>query len=178
MKNSKSFGSSAEVEDALALFDKVMQGPMHDRIPSVMSTTLAMRPDIFSAIMAAGKPILFEGALPVSVKQMIVMIIGNHRNCRFCTDAHKAMLEAMGIEDALIESCIEDPDMKLVPPTYRQILQFALRAAEDPDNISDQQFELLRDSGLNDEEILEAAMVASFANFLVTWTEVPASLNS
>jgi len=177
MKHSKPFGSDAEIEDARALFDRVMQGPMHDQIPSVMSTTLSMRPDIFSAIMAAGKPILFEGALPVSVKQMIVMIIASHRNCRFCIDVHKAMLEAMGIEDALIDSCIDDPEMKLVPPMYRQILQFALLVAEDPDNIADHQFELLRDSGLNEEEILEAAMVASFANFLVTWTDVPANLN-
>lgn len=177
MKDSKPSADKGKIGNAQALFDQVMQGPMLDRIPSVMSSTLSMRPDIYTAVMAAGKPILFEGALPVSVKQMIVMIIANHRNCRFCADAHKAMLESMGIDDSLIDSCIDDPEMKLVPPMHRQILQFALLTAQDPGGVEDQQFELLRDSGLNEEEILEAAMVASFANFLVTWTDVPASMN-
>ena len=167
---------NSETEDALILFDQLMNGPMQERIPPVMKTTLAMRPDIYAAMMAAGKPILFEGALPVSVKQMIVMIIGVHRKCHFCSDVHKLMLEAMGIDQALIESCVDDPEMKLVPPMYRQIIQFALQAAQNPNGVDDERFELLRDSGLNEEEILEAAMVASFANFLVTWTDVRASL--
>lgn len=177
MTDSKPFPGNGESENAQALFDRVMTGPMYDRIPSVMSATQTMRPDIYAAVMAAGKPILFEGELPVSVKQMIVMIVANHRNCRFCADAHKAVLESMGIDDALIESCTEDPDMNLVPPMHRQILQFALQAAQDPNDIDDHQFDLLRDSGLNEEEILETAMVASFANFLVTWADVPASMD-
>lgn len=178
MKHSKPFASNSEIKNAQALFDQVMQDSMRERIPSVMTATLSMRPDIYAAVMAAGKPILFEGALPVSVKQMIVMIIAHQRNCRFCADAHKAMLESMGIDNALIENCIEDPEMKLVPPMHRQIIQFALLAAQAPGDIDDHQFELLRDSGLNEEEILEVAMVASFANFLVTWTDVPANMNN
>jgi uncharacterized peroxidase-related enzyme len=166
--------NESEVGDALALYDRVMQGPMRDKIPPVMSSTQSLRPDIFSAVMAAGKPILFEGELPVSVKQMIVMVIANQRKCRFCAEAHRIMLENMGIDKAIIESCIEDPEMKRVPPMYRQILRFALHAAEDPNHVDDGQFERLRDSGLNEEEILETSMVASFANFLVTWTDVPA----
>ena len=67
--------------------------------------------------------------------------------------------------------------MKLVPPMYRQIMQFALLSAEDPNHVDDSQFQLLRDSGLNEEEILEAAMVASFANFLVTWTDVRVNIS-
>lgn len=177
MKDSKPFSNSTEAENAQALFDQVMQGSMPEQISSVMAATLSMRPDIYAAVMAAGKPILFEGALPVSVKQMIVMIIAHQRNCRFSADAHKAMLESMGIDDALIENCLEDPKMKLVPPMHRRIIQFALRAAQKPNDIDDHQFELLQDSGLNQEEILEVAMVASFANFLVTWTDVPASMN-
>lgn len=163
-----------ETRDALALFDQLIDGPMQARLPAVMKSTLSMRPDIYSAVMAAGKPILFEGALPVSVKLMIVMIVGDHRECLFCSDAHKLMLEALGIDEALIENCFDDPELKLVPPMHRRIIQFALQAAQNPNGVDDGQFELLRDSGLNEEEILEAAMVASFANFLVTWTDVRA----
>ena len=177
MSESPPFTSQGENEDALALFDQVLHSTMQNNVPSVVSNTFSLRPDIFSAVMAAGKPILFEGTLPVSVKQMIVMIIASQRNCVFCTDVHKAMLEAMGIGDALINSCIEDPEMELVPPMYRQVLQFALYAAQQPNDVGDDQFNALRDSGLNDEEILEVAMVASFANFFVTWTDISASLD-
>lgn len=178
MSNGKPVAGDTQTGDTLALFDRLMQRPMHDQIPSVMSATLSMRPDIYEAVMAAGKPILFEGALPVSVKQMMVMVIANRRNCRFCTDAHRTMLETMGIDDALIDNCIDDPEMKLVPPMHRQVLKFALNAAQDPNNVDDGEFQRLRDSGLNEEEILEAAMVASFANFLVTWSSVQAPIGS
>lgn len=173
-KNIRSLTGGAEVGNAMAVFDQVIQGSMQDKIPSVMSSTLSLRPDIFSAVMAAGKPIMFEGEIPASVKQMMVLIVARQRQCAFCSDVHKAVLEAMGIDDALIESCVDDPEMKLVPPMHRQILEFAANAAENPGDVEDEQFERLRDSGLSEAEILEIAMVASFANFLVTWTDVPA----
>lgn len=176
MNESKPAAGNAGTSDALALFERVMQGSACGRIPPVMSATLSMRPDIYTAVMAAGKPILFEGALPVSVKQMMVMLIASHRDSRFCIDMHKAMLESMGIDKTLIENCIDDPEMKLVPPMHRQLLKFALHAAQDPNNVDDPRLQRLRDSGLNEEEILEAAMVASFANFLVTWSNVRAPM--
>ncbi len=173
MKPGEPFAGENAHLDALALFDKVVQGPLQNRVPSVMTSTLSLRPDIYSAVMAAGKPILFQGELPVSVKQMMVMIIAARRECRFCADVHRAMLQAMGIDESLIDNCLDDPQMRLVPPMYRQVLQFALDAAMDPNAIEDGQFDRLRDSGLNEAEILEIAMVTSYANFLVTWTDVP-----
>ncbi|MDH3759387.1 MAG: hypothetical protein OEU50_00310 [Gammaproteobacteria bacterium] len=176
MNESKQGIGNSGAEDALALFERVMQGSADRPIPPVISATLSMRPDIYSAVMAAGKPILFEGALPVSVKQMMVMLIASHRDSLFCVEMHKAMLESMGIDKALIDSCIDDPEMKLVPPMHRRLLYFALHAAQDPNNVDDPRLQRLRDSGLNEEEILEAAMVASFANFLVTWSNVRAPM--
>ena len=160
-----------------SLFDRIIKGPMQNKIPSVMTSTLSLRPDIFGAVMAAGKPILFEGELPGSVKQMIVMIIANRRQCRFCTEVHRAMLEAMGIDDSLIDSCVNDAEMRLVPPMYRQILQFALEAADNPNDVGDDAFDSLRDSGLSESEILEVSMVTAYANFLVTWTDVAVELD-
>jgi len=170
---------TAEIDarDSLAIFDRILQGPLGEKIPSVMSKTLSLRPDIFSAVMAAGKPILFEGVLSVDLKQMIVMFIASRRNCEFCTEVHRAMLESLGIENDLIQNCLEDPDLNRVSPAYRQILEFALHAATHPTETDDARFAALRDSGLNEAEILEIAMVVSFANFLVTWADVTAELN-
>jgi alkylhydroperoxidase family enzyme len=178
MNESKQGIGNSGAADASALFDRAMQGSAGSAIPAVMSATLSMRPDIYTAVMAAGKPILFEGALPVSVKQMMVMLIASRRDSRFCLDMYKAMLESMGIDKALIESCIDDPEMKLVPPMHRRLLKFALHAAQDPNNVDDPSLQRLRDSGLNEEEILEASMVAAFANFLVTWSDLRAPMEN
>ena len=75
--------------------------------------------------------------------------------------------------EAVIESCAGDPDLAQVPPLYRQILKFSLKAAQQPGRVTDEDFQVLRDGGLGDEEILEVAMVAAYTNFLTTWTEVP-----
>lgn len=178
MQPNEPFADDANAANAIQLFDQLVREQVSEREPSVMSSTLSMRPDIFESVMTAGRSILFAGLLPISVKQMIVMAIAEQRNCEFCAALHRAMLESLGVDRGLIESCGGDAETKMLSPLYRQVLRFALAAADDPNRVSDDEFDKLRACGLGDEEILEVAMVASFANFLVTWTDVPASLDA
>ena len=172
MSNTERQVHSSNGSDALAIFEGLVQGRMRDQLPRVVTLTMTLRPDIFGALMAAMKAVLFEGILPPTVKQMIVMAISVQNNCGFCASMHTAMLESLGVPEAVIASCAGDPDLAQIPPLYRQILRFALKAAQQPGHVTEEDFQVLRDGGLNEEEILEVAMLASYSNFLNTWTEV------
>ncbi len=164
---------SADAADAFALFGALLQGRMQPQIPGVMALTMRLRPDIFAGLSAASEAIFFEGVLPASVKQMIIMTISIQNDCRFCANLHSAMLEQLGVPEAVIASCAGDPGLAQVPPLYRQILQFSLKASQTPTLVADEDFQILRDSGLTDDEILEVAMVAAYSNFLNIWTDIP-----
>ena len=113
-----------------------------------------------------------EGQLPFTVKEMIAMVIAKQSDCRYCTVGHTGALEALGVPQAVIESCASDPELSELPPPQRAIIKFGLKAAKDAHSITDDDVQGLRDHGLSDGEIMEVAMVAACAVLLDIWAEV------
>ncbi len=64
------------------------------------------------------------------------------------------------------------PDLSQIPQPHRAILQCALKAAREPNALTDEDFCQLRANDLNDDEIMEVAMMAAFMNFINTWVDV------
>ena len=87
--------TSPEPSEAKAAFEELMQGPMSSQMPRVMRLTISKRPDIFASFSAAFDPIFFQGLIPATLKQMIIMAISIQRGCRFCSNVHTAMLESL-----------------------------------------------------------------------------------
>ncbi len=78
----------------------------------------------------------------------------------------------MGVPQEVIQSCASDPELTGVPPPQRAILTLALKTSRDPQSVTDDDFQILRDNGLNDAEIMEIMIMAAAANFLNTWARV------
>ena len=72
----------------------------------------------------------------------------------------------------VIDTCAMDPHLSQIPQPHRAILQFALKAAREPSAITDEDYQTLRENDLNEEEIMEVAMMAAFMNFINTWADV------
>lgn len=134
-------------------------------------TSQAGRPDILSATWTLGKAVLLKGELPATLKQLIALTISKHNNCRYCEVTHRGALEKMGVPKKVIDRCLEDPDLADVPSPHRAILKFALRVAQSPAMITDEDYAELRRNGLKQSEILEVVMTAALTNFVNTWAE-------
>ena len=100
-------------------------------VPTNWFTSQAERPDILVAGWAFIKGVLMEGQLPFTVKEMIAMVIAKQSDCRYCTVGHTGALEALGVPQAVIESCASDPELSELPPPQRAIIKFGLKAAKD-----------------------------------------------
>ncbi len=135
-------------------------------------TAQGARPDILEGTWGLVKRILVEGQLPATVKQMIAMTISMQNNCRYCSVTHTHALESMGVPKDVIETCATDPTLSQLPELHRVILRFALKAAREPNAITDTDYQTLRDNNLSDAEIMEVAMMAAFMNFINTWADV------
>jgi uncharacterized peroxidase-related enzyme len=103
---------------------------------------------------------------------MIGMTIAMQNDCRYCKVAYANALESLGVPTEVIQSCASDPNLTEVPPPQRSILQFALKTTRDPKSVTDEDFQVLRDLGMSDGEIMEAIMMAASANFIDLWADV------
>lgn len=154
------------------LYQEITNSGFGTEVPINWFTAQGSRPDLLEGTWTLVQRILLEGRLPAVVKQMIATTVSMQNNCRYCSVTHTRPLEAMGVPKAVIDTCTTDLDLSQVPQPHRAILQFALKAAREPNAMTDDDFCRLRENDLNDGEILEVAMMAAFMNFINTWADV------
>ncbi len=141
--------------------------------PSPMNwfTSQSERPDIMAATFAFGRGILMAGQLPPTIKQMIVVRISTLNNCTYCRFTHRQALRALDVPDEVIDSITTGLDLSKVPPQQRAVLLFASKASQNAQDLTDKDFEELRDYGLSDGEIIEVVMTAALTDFINTWSQ-------
>ncbi len=134
-------------------------------VPINFLTALSERSDLLMAYLNFTQGIVMAGELPPTVKQMIAMTCAMQNNCGYCSLFHTKALESMGVPTEVVESCASDPELSEVPPPQRAILKFALKTARNPQSVTDDDFEALREFGFSDGEIMETVMMAGWSNF-------------
>jgi alkylhydroperoxidase family enzyme len=85
---------------------------------------------------------------------------------------HTPALEALGVPAEVIDTLAMDVNPAKLLPVQRVVVELAAKTATKPKSISDEDLKSLRGDGLSNGEIIEVAMIASFANFLNAWAEV------
>ena len=158
-----------------AVYKKTMDAGFigsEEGVPTDFFTSQSERPDILAATLTLTDTILNQGMLPPTLKQMIAMTISMQNDCEYCSRLHTRTLESMGIPQEVIQSCASDPGLAELPPPQRAILKFALKIARDPQSVTDDDFDTIREYGLSDGELMEVAMMAATETFLNTWAKV------
>ena len=104
-------------------------------------------------------------------KEMIGVVVSSHNCCAYCLQTHGDNLRGMWKNPALVDklsgnfrTCKEE----LSKVDYA-LCEYAWYVTANPLEITGEQIDKLRDVGLNDHEILEAAFVAGFFNYTNRW---------
>ncbi|MFT5599290.1 MAG: putative peroxidase-related enzyme [Urechidicola sp.] len=139
--------------------------------PVKLITSMSVRPDLAKATWGMMKNLMTEGQLPPSVKQLIMMVISTQADCKYCAFSHQDALKSMGIDEAVMKDCLNDPMSAEIPELHRHITQFAARSAKDPNLITDDDLNQLRDVGVSDDELIEIGVIVAFSKFLNTWAD-------
>lgn len=156
------------------LYREIVDSGMGRDAPVNWFTSQAERPDILAATWALTRGVVLQGALPPTIKQMIIVLVSTQNDCRYCRVAHTKALEALDVPRELIDNVTTYLDLTKFPPQQRAILQFGLKTATAPQSVTDDDYQALRGYGLSSGEIIEIIMTAAFTNFINTWSEVSA----
>ena len=131
-------------------------------VPPNFYTAMSARPDLNAATWQLGQ-------LPPSVTWLAVAAISLRAGCDYCEVTYGRALETMGMDRAMVESCLTDPDDPKLSPLHREIIRFALKAGDEPNAIEDCDVQKLRELGVNDGELVEVALVVAFTKLINTW---------
>ena len=133
-------------------------------IPNVF-LTLAHRPDEFRAFFAYHDALMLrESGLTKAEKEMIVVATSGVNHCQYCVLAHGAILRIYAKNPQLADQVGIDHRKADITPRQQAMLDFAVKLARTPEAVAEQDRQLLRDHGFDEEDIWDiGGITALFA---------------
>ncbi len=130
--------------------------------PAAMQASL----NLYQAIMSG------PSSLSLIEREMIAVVVSKVLDCTFLVDAHAENLRDLTKDDRLVRLMKIDYRMLLLDDRVRTILDFAVQITKDSKSILESSIKELRDSGLKDEDILNALEVVGLFNYLTRLANV------
>ena len=157
-----------EVEDATGEVAELYEDIQRDMgIPFVpnIDKALASAPNVLKGTWEVTKNVFLQTTLPMSLAMMILYKIASGNNCEYCASIHKVNCMSSGIDEdtlAALESDLE----ALSPVRVQTILRFAEKCAFDRHNLTDADYDEVRDQGVTDEEMIEIVALTALSTYL------------
>jgi alkylhydroperoxidase family enzyme len=120
------------------------------------------------------KNTLMEGQVPNVLKQLIIYNVSKERGCQYCSHAHGIFADSMSSmiseeEGFRATQSLNSPSM---PVSYRTAVQIVTKAALNHSEITDEDFNKLKEAGFTQAEIQELMAQADLVNMLNTIADV------
>jgi 4-carboxymuconolactone decarboxylase len=131
-------------------------------IPNVF-LTLAHRPEECRAFFAMHDALMLrEGKLTKAEKEMIVVTVSGGNDCHYCVIAHGAILRIVAKNSLLADQLAVNYRKADITRRQKAMLDFAVKVSKDSGIISDEDFEVLRGHGFDQEDIWDIGGISAF----------------
>lgn len=146
--------------EVAAVYDEIRQELGFGMVPN-MFKSMAIRPTLLRTEWNKFRATVLQGHLPRTLKEMMGVLISDHHGSEYAKLVHMHGLSAMGTSDAVLGSLITDFAHCPLPERDKAILRFGLTAGTAPLQLTDADWQTLRDHDLSDEEIFEVIATAN-----------------
>ena len=131
-------------------------------VPNVF-LALAHRPDECRAFFAMHDALMLrEGNLTKAEKEMIVVTVSGGNECHYCVVAHGAILRIVAKNALLADQLAINYRKADISARQRAMLDFAVKVSQASATVGDDDFEILRGHGFDDEDIWDIGGIAAF----------------
>jgi len=107
---------------------------------------------------------------PESLISMMLYTISERGNCQYCSAGNEFLCRMIGIDEKTLHNLVNDIG-SVTPQRVREIIEFSVKAAHDPQGLEAGDYDRLRDQGITDAEIVEIIMIASIAKYSNTLSD-------
>lgn len=131
-------------------------------IPNVF-LTLAHRPDEFRAFFAYHDALMLrDSALTKAEREMIVVATSGRNHCQYCVVAHGAILRIFAKNPQIADQVAIDHRKADLSPRQKAMLDFAVKLARTPEEMTTADHEALAAHGFGPEEIWDIGAITAF----------------
>jgi len=146
-----------------ALYGEINDTLRIGRVPNILKTA-TVDPEIAKWFWDGVKVILLrESTIPRTLKESIAVVVSEANSCRYCSQAHGAVLRLLGFSEDQLADLREGYEK--FPERERAALDFALKINDAASETTDADHEILRDCGYDDRQIVEITSVAAAFNW-------------
>ena len=104
-----------------------------------------------------------EGDLPVETLEKIAVAVSVANGCTYCAGAFCTHLTDLGFETDEVAAFVRSVDEGSLDERDEVVIGFALQSLEDPQGVTDDQVDRLRDRhGLTDRDLVQVVYVVNF----------------
>jgi len=131
--------------------------------PNVFSA-FAYKPSHFRAFFAYHDALTEDTPLEREAREMLVVTVSGINDCLYCVVAHGALLRIFADAPKLADQLATNHRTADLSEPHREMLDFAEKLTESPDEVDRSDLEGLREAGFSTEEIWDIASVVAFFN--------------
>jgi len=124
-------------------------------------------PEYFNVKLSSTRVLWEAGELTMEEVQHIGVVVSRANNCTYCTAAFCTILSyALEKEQDYVTQLLDQGVEVVDDRRLRTLLEFALKANDDPQAVTDEEIEALREIGLTDKGIVQLVhLVSDFASY-------------
>lgn len=142
---------------------------------------LARRPAECKAFFEYYEAIMSEttSSLTKSEKEMIIVVTSGLNHCQYCSIVHGAILRVYEKNPYLPDQLAINHKKTELTKRQKLILEFAIKVSKESENITEEDYETLKQNGFTEEDIWDIISVSSFfamSNRLANATYLKANL--
>jgi uncharacterized peroxidase-related enzyme len=159
VEESEATGSVAEI------FDDIKRDMEIPFVPNIFKAA-AGSPHVLAGTWQAMRSVELQTSLPMSLKAMVLYSIAASRKCQYCSAVHQVTCKTIGIEEETLEALVQDLSA-LAPQRVQEIIKFAVKCANDPMNLSEADYDRVREQGISEEELMEIVGLSALGVYLI-----------
>jgi uncharacterized peroxidase-related enzyme len=107
-----------------------------------------------------------ESELTKEEREVIATHVSFINGCHFCVNAHRATLDAMGVEQETLSTLDLGPYIKGISNELKELLVFSGKLTRTPAMISISDINALKEHGISEQTIEDTINVVSLLNYL------------
>ncbi|MGH9776426.1 MAG: carboxymuconolactone decarboxylase family protein [Candidatus Acidiferrales bacterium] len=127
---------------------------------------LGAKPRVIEAQLALNDAILEDGALPMTLKEQIGLVVSGINTSSYCIWFHMELLRRFGIEKAVSRKLCTDYQNAPVDAKTQALFRFADKLTRNTLDFEESDVQAVRDAGWGDDEIRETILTVAYFNYI------------
>jgi uncharacterized peroxidase-related enzyme len=139
-------------------------------VPNLFKS-MASSPDFLEANWLHFRGTILKGYLPRTLKEMVGVAISQANDSQYALNVHLHGLTALGISEEVLRLLVADFANCPLPERQKAIIAFGIKAGTNPQELTEEDYQNLRDKGLDEKEIFEIVATANLFTGVNQYTD-------